>query len=83
MAIIETTSPASSPSPAISEFSVEGPTIQRRGDPDPSAAPRSSPDPNASSQAPATLVTCEWDDCGESFAEVNSLVDHLHNGEPK
>lgn len=74
-----TSSTSRSPSPASSEISIKPITTTTT-----TTTATTAIDQNVSApQVVQTMLTCEWDDCGERFSDVHGLVDHLENGEHK
>lgn len=31
---------------------------------------------------PLDIVTCQWEDCGDAFDDLNTFIRHLHEGAP-
>lgn len=41
-----------------------------------------SPSQPANVRPPLDIVTCQWEDCGDAFDDLNTFIRHLHEGAP-
>lgn len=59
----------------VGEVAQEGPSMR--------STPRARAAPMQVEFEPEDSVTCQWEDCGEVFVHLPTLIDHIHNGASK
>lgn len=49
---------------------------------DPALPATSRPGSPANARPQLDIVTCQWEDCGDAFDDLNTFIRHLHEGAP-